>query len=64
LVQGGKIFLAYANVTGDLQNSALKPANDIGLTSWVNTKGVMMGNQFVIDAAAQRGQHQLCIQFH
>lgn len=47
--QGGKLFLAYSSVQGDLQQSSLQPAPDIGLKSWIGSKGLIYGNQFVID---------------
>lgn len=50
LNQGGNLFLAYANVTGDLQTGQLSAANNIGLTDWVSSKGIEIGGDFVIDA--------------
>lgn len=50
LSQGGNVFLAHANVQGDLSNAMLSQANDIGINSWISTKGIQPGNQFVIDA--------------
>ena len=50
LNQGGNLFLAYASVVGDLQSSSLSAANDVGIKSWLSKKGVVYGNDFVIDA--------------
>ncbi|MFY0686516.1 MAG: GldG family protein [Cyclobacteriaceae bacterium] len=50
LGNGGKLFLAHSNVTGNLQTSMLSKANDIGIASWLGTKGLALGDQFVIDA--------------
>lgn len=49
LDQGGKLFLSYSSVQGDLQQSSLQPAADIGLKSWISGKGLTYGNEFVID---------------
>ena len=50
LNQGGNLFLAHANVKGDLTTAMLSRADEIGITNWMANKGVQMGNQFVIDA--------------
>jgi len=50
LSQGGNVFIAYTSVKGDLQTGMLSGANDIGLASWLATKGLGFGEQFVIDA--------------
>lgn len=50
LNRGGNIFVAYANVKGDLQTAMLSKADNIGLVSWLATKGLAFGDQFVIDA--------------
>lgn len=49
LNQGGKLFLSYSSVSGDLQQGSLQPAPDIGIKSWVAKKGLIYGNDFVID---------------
>ncbi len=49
LNQGGKLFLSYSSVAGDLQQGSLQPAPDIGIKSWVAGKGLRYGNEFVID---------------
>lgn len=50
LSQGGNLFLAHANVKGDLQSGLLSRADNIGLAGWVARKGVQLTDQFVIDA--------------
>lgn len=49
LRSGGKIFVAYSNVQGDLQQGSLTTAPNIGLVGWLNTKGFTVGGDFVID---------------
>lgn len=51
LNSGGKLFVAYSNVTGDLQQGLLSKASDIGLVGWLSQRGLNMGSDFVIDAA-------------
>ena len=50
LNNGGNLFLAHANVEGNLQSGQLTQSNDIGITDWVRSKGIDIGSQFVIDA--------------
>ncbi len=50
LNNGGKLFVAYTNVTGDMQQGLLSVAPDIGLVSWLNQQGVQLGQHFVTDA--------------
>lgn len=47
----GGIYVAYSNVSGDLNSGFLRGANDIGIRGWLADKGVMLGDQLVIDAA-------------
>ncbi|MEP5610707.1 MAG: GldG family protein [Cyclobacteriaceae bacterium] len=47
---GGRLFIAYSTIQGDLQQGALTQANDIGLIGWLASKGIRMGTDFVIDA--------------
>ncbi|MBC6399761.1 MAG: Gldg family protein [Ekhidna sp.] len=49
LSSGGKLFIAYSNVQGDLQQGLLSTAPDIGLVNWLNQKGVKLGADFVVD---------------
>lgn len=49
LRSGGKLFVAYSNVQGDLQQGLLSVAPDIGLASWLSSKGLRLGSDFVID---------------
>ncbi len=50
LGSGGKIFVAYSNVQGDLQQGSLTTAPNIGLVNWLSTKGIAMSADFVVDA--------------
>jgi len=52
LNQGGALMIAYSSVSGDLQTSQLTNKNDIGLANWLGRKGLVIGNNFVIDASA------------
>lgn len=47
---GGKVFVAYSNVQGDLQQGRLSTSPNIGLVDWLRAKGVAMSNDFIIDA--------------
>lgn len=49
LNQGGTLFISFTNVRGDLQQSLLSQAPNIGLAGWLREKGVAVGNQFLID---------------
>lgn len=49
LNQGGKLFLSYSSVAGNLQQGSLQPAPDIGIKNWVAGKGLSYNNEFVID---------------
>jgi gliding-associated putative ABC transporter substrate-binding component GldG len=49
LANGGKLFIAYSPVQGDLQQGLLSKSDDIGLIGWLATKGVRLGTDFVID---------------
>jgi len=49
LNRGGSLFLAHSSVQGDLQQSSLASAPDIGIKGWVSRKGLSYGNEFVID---------------
>lgn len=49
LNSGGKLFIAYSAVQGDLQQGALSTANDIGMINWLSNKGARLGTDFVID---------------
>ena len=46
---GGAVFIAFANVKGDLQTSQLSPGDKIGLQSWLSKKGIELGSDFVVD---------------
>ncbi|MEQ8239781.1 MAG: Gldg family protein [Cyclobacteriaceae bacterium] len=50
LNQGGGLMIAYSSVEGDLQTAQLTNKNDIGLANWLGKKGLVFGNNFVIDA--------------
>jgi len=46
----GKLFIAYSSVSGDLNQGVLRMAPAIGIKSWLESMGVVLGNQIVIDA--------------
>ena len=50
LRSGGKVFVAYSNVQGDLQQGGLTTAPNIGLVDWLARKGVSVGKDFIVDA--------------
>lgn len=50
LDNGGKLFITYSNVKGDLQQGLLSSASDIGLVSWLQEKGLRIGGGFIVDA--------------
>jgi len=47
---GGKLFVAYTNVQGDLQQGGLTTSPNIGLVDWLRQMKVDVGSDFVIDA--------------
>ncbi|MFC2086230.1 GldG family protein [Bacteroidota bacterium] len=49
LAQGGNLFLAINRVDGDLNNASGKTINT-GLETWLTNKGLVVENNFVIDA--------------
>ncbi len=51
LDKGGNLFLAYSNISGNLQTAEIFSKPDIGLNDWLQSKGISMGNQVVIDAS-------------
>jgi len=51
LDKGGNLFLAYSNISGNLQTAEIFSKPDIGLKDWLQSKGISMGNQVVIDAS-------------
>ncbi len=48
--KGGNLFLAHSAVEGNLQAGQLSASNEIGLTPWLASKGLLLEKQFVIDA--------------
>jgi len=50
LNQGGGIFIAHSCVEGDLQQGLLSKTTDVGLKGWLGRKGLVLGDQFVVDA--------------
>ncbi|MEM6641540.1 MAG: Gldg family protein [Bacteroidota bacterium] len=48
---GGKLFVAYSNVQGDLQQGRLATSPKIGLVDWLSGKGIVVSNDFVVDAS-------------
>lgn len=49
--QGGGVFIAHSQVEGDLQQGLLSRSTDVGLKSWLEQKGVLLSDDFVVDAA-------------
>ncbi len=49
LAQGGNLFLAINRVDGDLNNASGKTINT-GIETWLTNKGLVVENNFVIDA--------------
>lgn len=49
LAGGGSFFLSYGNLNGDLSSGYLSQAPNIGITDWLRSKGINMGNQFIVD---------------
>lgn len=50
LGRGGKLFVAYSNLNGDLSQAYLSLGDDIGMNSWLSRLGVQLGREFIIDA--------------
>ncbi len=50
LSRGGGIYLAYSNLQGNLQQAFLQTGPDIGIKSWLLSKGVTVNDFYVIDA--------------
>lgn len=50
LSSGGGLFLAHQHVQGDLQQGLLSLSGNIGLKTWLGSKGLNVQDQFVIDA--------------
>ncbi len=46
----GNILVAYSSVSGDLRQGVLRVSPNIGLSTWLSSRGVNMGNQFIVDA--------------
>lgn len=53
LAKGGRIFVALNRVNGDLQNAIGQPIYT-GLETWLETKGLTVQDNFVIDVNAQQ----------
>ena len=50
LQQNGKLFVAFSGVSGDLNQGVILAAPNIGVKSWLASKGVLLGNQVIMDA--------------
>ena len=50
LNQGGGILVGYSAVQGDLQQGMLSSTGETGMRSWLSSKGIDIGNNFVVDA--------------
>lgn len=48
---GKGIFIAYANIKGNLQTGELSPAKEIGMETWLAGLGIQIGKEFLIDAS-------------
>lgn len=49
LNQGGSILLAYSNVYGQLSEGMVQVVPEIGIRNWLAKKGILLGNQLLID---------------
>ncbi|MEO1253588.1 MAG: GldG family protein, partial [Bacteroidota bacterium] len=49
LESGGKLFVAHSNVTGDLQQGLLSKRPQIGVVAWLEDKGILIEDDFIID---------------
>ncbi|MGP8214930.1 MAG: GldG family protein [Bacteroidia bacterium] len=49
LAKGGRLFIAYSGLNGNLQNASGTTLN-IGLTQWLASKDIILEPKFVIDA--------------
>ncbi len=50
LQSNGSLFIAYSNVTGELSQGVLRATPEIGLSNWLQSKGISLGKMFIIDA--------------
>ena len=50
LAASGNLFVAYSNLGGDLNQGMLTSNPDIGLKGWLRSKGIVIGEEFIIDA--------------
>ncbi len=48
---GGSIFLAYSNMQSNLNSQYLNINPDIGIKKWLADKGIILHDQYVIDAS-------------
>jgi ABC-type uncharacterized transport system involved in gliding motility auxiliary subunit len=49
LNQGGGILVAYDNYSGGINSGFISSKNDIGLKGWLGGKGIILGDQLVLD---------------
>ncbi|MDA0196255.1 MAG: Gldg family protein [Bacteroidetes bacterium] len=47
---GGNVFVAFTPMKGDLQSAFLQRSPDIGLRAWLSSKGIQLGDNFIVDA--------------
>lgn len=50
LESNGKLFVAYSHVGGNVNRGVLSISPNIGLSTWLTTKGIVLESQFIIDA--------------
>lgn len=49
---GNGVFLSYATLRGDLQNARLEKSDSLGLSTWLEKKGLTVGDDYLIDINA------------
>ena len=49
--QGGSILVSFNAVNGDLSTSYLQRSPDLGIKPWLSSKGIEVGDSFIVDAA-------------
>ena len=50
LESNGNLFIAFSNLTGELNQGIFRTAPDIGINNWLQSKGVSIGKMVIIDA--------------
>ncbi len=52
LSSGGHVFIAYSNLSPDLNQGFLSTAPSIGLNEWMKEKGWSLGDEYIVDASS------------